>query len=73
MKRGGGVSVGRQRAFVEVDRLVRASWEKTDSPWHNSQYLGGCSTVAHPHIPTLTPISPNPLPCAFPVSTNPPQ
>lgn len=65
--------VGRRRVFVEVDRLAPASWKKTDSAWHNRQYLGGCSTVAHPHIPTLTPVSPHPPFFCFPVSTNPPQ
>lgn len=35
--------------------------------------FGGCSTVAHPHIPTLAPVSPHPSFLCFPVSTNPPS
>lgn len=54
-------------AFVEADRLVIASWNMTDSAWHNRQYLGGCATVAHPHIPALTPVCP---PSCFGFSCN---
>lgn len=46
--------------------------KKTDFAWHKRQYLGGCSTVAHPHIPTVLPSIPTPFFC-FPVSTNPLQ